>query len=115
MYNVSMKTSLKLNLKERFFCLGIFNGVKSGDLVEWGFINKAQEMLSATKEDIKKYEMEQGKEGRWSWNEKASEEVEYKFSTEASTILKRELETMNKGKKITPELVSLASKVLSED
>lgn len=109
-----MKATLKLTLHERFLCLGVFNGIEGADLVEWGFINKAQEMLAANDDVIKKYGMKQGENGGWTWNADGNKEEPYEFSTEISDILKKELKRRNDNKKIPKEFVTLATKVLED-
>lgn len=109
-----MKVTLKLTLLERFQCLGVFNNIEGADLVEWGFIQEAQDLLAADDETKKKYDMKRGEDGvGWIWNEKGDKEEAYEFSPEAAEVLKKDIKRRNDGKKIPRDFVALARKVLA--
>jgi|2_EtaG_2_1085320.scaffolds.fasta_scaffold63431_2 hypothetical protein len=109
-----MKVTLNLTLLERFLCLGIFNNIEGTDLVEWGFINEAQEILAADDETRKKFGLEKQEDGGWTWNDEGNKEFPYELSQEAANVLKADLKTRNKNKAIKKEFLSLAKKVLAE-
>jgi len=107
---------MKLTVLERLLALGVLP--KEGNFVTLKVIRRAQDELSFTDEEIKKYKFVsegQGESARTTWNDKIEQEAEIKLGSKVKTLIADELEKLDKDKKLTQQHYSLYEKFVKED
>lgn len=102
---------MKLSVLERLMALNVLP--KEGDYVTLNVIRKAQEMLSFTEEEVKKYGFKQEKE-QTQWDNTAEQITDLRLGAKAISLIGEELEKLDKDKKLTPQHVSIYDKFVEK-
>lgn len=102
---------MKLSVLERLMALGVLP--KEGDYVTLNVIRKAQEMLSFTDEEIKKYGFKQ-EQDKTQWDITAEQITDLRLGAKAISLIGEELEKLDKDKKLTPQHMTIYEKFVEK-
>ena len=98
---------MKLSVLERFKALQVLP--QKGNFVTLNVIRKAQELLSFTEEEIKKYKFRTENDKTF-WDDKIEQITDLRLGNKAISIIGEELEKLNNDKKLTLEQMSIFDK-----